>query len=554
MFDAIVVGSGISGGWAAMELCKRGLKTLMIERGRQLLHGDYPNANKNDWELPNHNELTLMDKVESPIQTLNPFMSQANRHLWIKDQDGEYLQTKPFHWFRGDHVGGRSLMWGRQCYRLSDIDFESNLRNGVGVDWPIRYADIEPWYDYVEKFIGVSGSKLGIDHLPDGIFLPPMKLNKLEREIQNKLREEYSNRFLTIGRAANITKDHQGRPACQNRNRCSRGCPLGSYFSTQSSTLPVANSTGNLTLKTDAVVQSVVYDDRMEKAIGVRFYNRATSETETIKSKIIFINASTLGSTSILLNSKSNRFPNGLGNDSGQLGKNLMDHHYNVGAIGTTSKYKEFIHNSNRPNVVYLPRFRNLTGRTQRPYVGGFAYQGGASRIGWRRPINAAEYGASYKNAATEFGDWQFSLMGYGECLPYESNRVELNPNKKDKFGMPLLDVSAQWGKNEHSMRVDMQNDAVEMLERVGLDNVTGFNDVCVMGANNHEMGTARMGKQPNTSVLNKWNQIHAVKNVFVTDGACMTSSACQNPSLTYMALTARAANFAVDELNKQNI
>ena len=552
MYDAIVVGSGISGGWAAMELCRKGLKTLVVERGRDIKHGDYPTANKEDWELPNHNSLTLMDQVNNPIQSLNPFLDQANRHLWIKDEDGEYLQSKPFHWFRGDQVGGRSLLWGRQSYRLSDLDFESNLRNGVAVDWPIRYNDLKPWYDHVEKFIGVSGSQNGLPHLPDGVFLPPMEMNKLERVISEKLTQEYDNRHLIIGRAANITVDHNGRPACQKRNRCIRGCPLGAYFSTQSSTLPAAHTTGNLTLRTDAIVKSVIYNDNKKSATGIVIHDRNTGQEETLESKIIFLNASTLGSTAILLNSTSKRFPNGMGNDSDQLGKNLMDHHYNVGAIGTTSNFSEYIHDFDRPNVVYLPRFRNIS--QKRKYNGGFAYQGGASRIGWRRPINSGEYGIPYKNEASEFGDWQFGLMGYGECLPYESNQVTLNSEKKDKFGMPLLDISAQWGANEHSMRVDMEQDAIEMLERVGLDNVTGFNNPCVMGANNHEMGTARMGKSDSTSVLNKWNQIHSVPNVFVTDGACMTSSACQNPSLTYMALTARAANYAVDELKRGNI
>ena len=555
MYDAIVVGSGISGGWAAMELCKKGISTLVLERGRELKHGDYPTANKEDWELPNHGQLTLEDQRKNPVQAKNTFMDQATKHLWVSEEEGPYLQTKPFHWFRGDHVGGRSLMWGRQSYRWSDIDFESNLRNGIAVDWPIRYKHLEPWYDYVEQFIGVSGSNEGLTQLPDGIFLPPMKMNILEKEISQVLAREYDDRVMTIGRVANITANHNGRTACQQRNRCIRGCPLGAYFSSQSSTLPIAYSTGKMTLVTGAVVKRLIYDEQHEAVSGVEYYDKSTDTHKIIKAKLIFLNASTIATTSILLNSKSKRFPNGLGNDSNQLGKNLMDHHYQVGAHGTTDKYQDYIDDSSRPNGIYLARFRNIPGKDyQKNYIGGFGFQGGASRVGWRRAIAEAEYGLEYKNAASEFGEWKMGIMGFGECLPYETNVVKLHPDRTDKYGMPLIDINADWGKNENEMRRDIKETAVEMLERVGLDKVEGYDEPCIIGANNHEMGTARMGSNPSTSVLNAWNQVHSAKNVFVTDGACMTSSACQNPSLTYMALTARAVDYAVSEVNKQNL
>ena len=537
-----------------MELCKKGLRTLVLERGREMKHGDYPTANKESWELPNHGELTLKDRIDHPVQAQSPFMDQATRHLWVKEEDGAYLQSKPFMWFRGDHVGGRSIMWGRQSYRWSDIDFESNQRNGVGVDWPIRYKDIKPWYDHVERHIGVSGSKLGLAQLPDGLFQPPMQMNHLERNVAKKLDQHYNDRHLTIGRVANLTQDHKGRSKCQYRNRCIRGCPLGSYFSSQSSTLPVAFNTGKMTLQSNALVTKVIYDDEKEKVIGVEYYDRVTNVLKIARAKIIFLNASAIATAAILLNSKSKRFPDGLGNDSDQVGRNLMDHHYKVGAQGTTSSYKEYIHDSSRPNGIYLPRFRNIPGRDMRDnYIGGFGYQGSASRVGWRRAIAEAEYGKIYKDAASEYGDWEFGIMGFGECLPYEANRVTLHSYRKDKFGMPLIDIDAQWGQNEYEMRKDMQESAVEMLHEAGLENVQGYDEPCIIGANNHEMGTARMGNDPKSSVLNKWNQIHAAANVFVTDGACMTSSACQNPSLTYMALTARAADYAVKELKRQN-
>jgi len=554
MYDAIVVGTGISGGWAALELCTNGLKTLVLERGRDMPHGDYPTANIENWDLPNQGNLTKKEKIEHAVQAQNSFMDAATKHLWINEEDGEYLQAKPYQWFRGDHLGGRSLVWGRQSYRLSDIDFESNIRNGIAIDWPIRYADIKPWYDYVEKFIGVSGSAEGLAQLPDGIFLPPMKMNKLEREASQKLKNSDPKRVMTIGRVANNTIDHNGRPACIKRNKCIRGCPLGAYFSTQSSTLPAAHATGKMDLKVNAVVKRIIYDDHKQRAIGVEYYDKEKRENITVESRIIFVNASTIATTAILLNSKSKRFPNGLGNDSGQLGKNLMDHHSQVGAQGTTPLYKDYIDDESRPNGIYIPRFKNLPGQPKSDYIGGFGYQGSASRIGWRRPIREAEFGKAYKDAATEFGDWQFGLVGFGECLPYESNQIRLYSEKEDRYGMPLVEINAQWGTNESKMRKDMQNEAIDILERVGLENIQGFDNNPIMGSNHHEMGTARMGNNQKSSVLNKWNQVHAVKNVFVTDGSCMTSSASQNPSLTYMAITARAANYAVAELKRKNL
>jgi choline dehydrogenase-like flavoprotein len=553
-YDAIVVGSGISGGWAAMELCKKGLKTIVLERGRQVEHvKDYPTTNLAPWELLHRNRNTNKIKEDQHIQ-VRGFCNEANSHFFVNDKEHPYVQKKPYDWIRGYHVGGRSLMWGRQCYRWSDLDFEANAKDGHGVDWPIRYKDIAPWYSYVERFAGISGSKEGLPQLPDGDFLPPMEMNALETHVSESIKQKFTDgRRMIIGRVANLTRGWNGRGPCQYRNLCDRGCPFGGYFSSNSATLPVAASTGNLTLRPHSIVMEVMYDKEKKKAKGVRIIDENTNESTEYFAKIIFLNASTLGSTSILLNSVSDVFPNGMGNSSDQLGRNLMDHHYHVGAGGSYDGLKDKVIFGRRPNGIYVARFRNINEKTKRSdYLRGFGYQGGASR---GMSLNADGIGAELKEQMIEAGNWSFWLGSWGEQLPHPDNRVTLSKTERDKWGLAQLEIDCEWKENEIAMRKDMMNSAAEMLEAGGLKDIYTFNDekaypgLCI-----HEMGTARMGNDPKTSVLNKWNQVHEVKNVFNTDGACMTSSACQNPSITYMALTARATDYAVSELKKGNL
>ena len=553
-FDAIVVGSGISGGWAAMEFCKAGLKTIVLERGRKVDHSkDYPTTNLSPWELLHRNRNTNKIKEEQHIQ-VRGFCNESNSHFFVNDKEHPYVQKKPYDWIRGYHVGGRSLMWGRQCYRWSDLDFEANAKDGHGVDWPIRYKDIDPWYTYVERFVGISGSKEALPQLPDGDFLPPMQMNALEQHVSESIKEKFTDgRRMIIGRVANLTQGWNGRGPCQYRNMCDRGCPFGGYFSSNSATLPVAMNTGNLTVRPHSIGMEVIYDKEKRRAKGVRIIDELTKEVIEYYAKIIFLNASTLGSTSILLNSRSDVFPNGMGNSSDQLGRNLMDHHYHVGAGGTFDGLKDKVQYGRRPNGIYVARFRNLDEKSKRSdYLRGFGYQGGASRnMSW----NTEGIGAELKEKMIEPGDWSFWLGSWGEQLPHPDNRVTLSATEKDQWGLPQLEIDCEWKENEIAMRKDMMNSAAEMLESGGIKDIYTFNDekaypgLCI-----HEMGTARMGNDPKTSVLNKWNQLHEVKNVFNTDGACMTSSACQNPSVTYMALTARAADYAVSELKKGNL
>ncbi|TRX46391.1 GMC family oxidoreductase [Fulvivirga sp. M361] len=554
-YDAIVIGSGISGGWAAKELCEKGLKTLVLERGNSISHGDYPTAMMDTWDFPHRGKLTPEEKKQYHVQSRTGFIREANKHHYVNDLENPYDEEESFDWIRGYHTGGRSLMWGRQCYRWSDLDFEANLKEGIAVDWPIRYKDLAPWYDYVERFAGISGQKMGLDHLPDSQFLPPMEMNCVEKEVKKSIESQFKGRYMTIGRTAHLTQPHNGRGKCQFRNRCDRGCPYGAYFSSQSTTLPAAQATGNLTIRHDSIVSAIIYDDQNQRASGVRVIDAQTEEVIEFKARIIFCNASTLGSTFILLNSVSSRFPNGLGNDSDQLGRNLMDHHYNVGAGGDFNGLEDKHYKGTRPNGIYIPRFRNIDKASHRDdYIRGFGYQGGARRTGWNRGIRSAAFGAEFKDALLKPGPWQMYLVGFGECLPYEDNRVKLNKDKQDKWGQPVLSINATFRENEVKMRKDMAQSAAEMLEASGLKNVHSWNDLHAVGKCIHEMGTARMGNDPKTSVLNKFGQMHAVPNVFVTDGACMTSSACQNPSLTYMALTARAAHYAVNEMKKLTI
>lgn len=556
-YDAIVIGSGISGGWAAKELTQKGLKVLMLERGRNIEHvKGYVNATKEVWEFPHRGGRTQKMIEEYPVLKRDYPLNETVLDYWVKDSESPYTEIKRFDWFRGYHVGGRSLMWGRQSYRWSEQDFEENAKDGFGVDWPIRYKDVAPWYSYAEKFAGISGSKEGLAVLPDGEFLPAMEMNLVEKDVAARIKEYYKGtRHMFIGRTANITepKPEQGRVNCQYRNRCWRGCPFGAYFSTQSSTLPAAMATGNLTLRPFAIVTKILYDKDTKKATGVEILDAETNKTYEYKSKIVFVNASALNSAWILMNSATDIWPDGLGSSSGELGHNVMDHHLGVGAGGTVDGYEDKYIFGRRPNGIYIPRFRNI-GNDKRDYVRGFGYQGGASRQGWSREIAELSIGADFKDAASEPGGWTMGMGGFGEILPYHENKITLDKTKKDKWGLNVLAFDVELKDNEKKMRIDMINDAKEMLEAAGVKNVTARDGDGTPGRGIHEMGTARMGRDPKTSVLNGNNQVWDAKNVFVTDGACMTSASSVNPSLTYMALTARAADFAVSELKKRNL
>jgi choline dehydrogenase-like flavoprotein len=553
-YDAIVVGTGISGGWAAKELTEKGLKTLVLERGRNVNHiEDYPTMLDKPWQIPNNDELPAEEADHYKKQMRTGYtVKETTKHWWVKDTEHPYEEEKRFDWIRGYHVGGRSIMWGRQSYRLAPMDFEANARDGIGTDWPIRYSDIEQWYDYVEGFAGISGQNEGLDQLPDGNFLPPMDLNCVEEDMRERLMAEFG-RVLTIGRTANLTQPHNGRGKCMYRNLCIRGCPYGGYFSSNAATLPAAEATGNMTLRPHSVVRSVIYDEDLGKAVGVEVTDAETGETMEYYANIIFLNASTVNSTLILMNSRSGRFPNGLGNDSGELGHNLMDHHFRVGASGEIEGYDDQYYFGKRPNGFYIPRFRNI-GSDKRDYIRGFGYQGSASRQDWKRGVRELAIGKPLKDLVRTPGKWNAGMGGFGEMLPYHENRMYLNYDNVDKFGLPTVVFDCEFKENELKMREDMKNDAAEMLEASGFKNVYTFDDPGGPGLGIHEMGTARMGRDPMTSVLNEWNQVHSCKNVFVTDGACMTSAGCQNPSLTYMALTARAADYAVNELRKGNL
>ncbi|MEI9918240.1 MAG: GMC family oxidoreductase [Bacteroidota bacterium] len=561
-YDAIVVGTGISGGWAAKELTEKGLKTLVLERGRMVEHPNYPTAMKDPWDFPNGGRPTQEDLKNQFKQNRTGYtIHQSSKHWFVNDLENPYSEKdgKRFDWMRGYHVGGRSIMWGRHSYRWSDLDFNANAKDGIAIDWPVRYAEIKPWYDYVETFIGVTGQAENLPQLPDGIFQPPMEMNCLEQEIKKNVMEKMG-RVITIGRIAHITDKllHDKSPqrgSCKYRNLCVRGCPFGAYFSSNSSTLPAAMATNNMTLMPNSIVHELIYDEKLGKATGVRVKDAETGEDREYFAKVIFLCASTMGSTYVLMNSTSNRFPNGFGNDSGELGHNIMDHHLGVGASGEYDGFEDKYYSGRRANSLYIPRFRNI-GNDKRNYLRGFGYQGGASRQNWSRMIAEMSLGANLKEEVTKPGKWSIGLTGFGEILPYHDNFVVINKEVKDKHGLPTLLFDTELKDNEMKMRVDMAADAAEMLEASGLKNVKPYDREAqrAVGLGIHEMGTARMGKDPKTSVLNKWNQVHASPNVYVTDGSFMTSAACVNPSLTYMAFTARAVNHAVEELKKQNI
>ncbi|MGK0253964.1 MAG: choline dehydrogenase-like flavoprotein [Mariniflexile sp.] len=564
-YDAIVIGTGISGGWAAKELCENGLKTLVLERGPMVKHiEDYPTANLDPWDMPNGGASTRETRERKFKQARDGSATKEDRqHFFVDDITHPYNEIRRFDWIRGYHVGGRSLMWGRQSYRLSDIDFEANKKEGIAVDWPVRYKDIEPWYDRVEEFIGVSGENLGLKQLPDQKLLKPMNLNCVEEHLKAKIAENFDDdRLLTIGRTAHITegtKPGLGRSTCQYRNRCARGCPFGAYFSSNSSTLPAAEATGNMTLRPNSIVHEILYDDTTKKAAGVKIIDAETKETIVYKAKVIFLCASTMASASILLQSKSERFPNGLGNDSGEIGHNIMDHHFKVGARAKADGFEDKYMKGRRANGIYIPRFRNLGEKTDiKDFKRGYGYQGGATRESISELVAELKYGPALKEAILKPGEWNITLLGFGETLPDHNNKMYMDYDKLDQWGLPTITFDADFGENELAMRKDMQEQAIKMLQSAGFTHVQGYDETGeegrAMGLGIHEMGTARMGRDPKTSVLNEYNQVHACTNLYVTDGAFMTSSGCQNPSLTYMAFTARAANHAAEELKKNNL
>lgn len=560
-YDAIVVGTGISGGWAAKELCEAGLKTLVLERGRMVNHvTDYPTAFLDDWDLPNNGHLPREEKARQFKQARAGYTVRAQHNFWfVDDLEHPYNEAKRFDWMRGYQVGGRSITWGRHSYRWSALDFEANLKDGIAVDWPVRYKDIAPWYDRVEAFIGVSGEMLGLPQLPDGVFEPMMELNCVEQHVREQVARHFDGRTVTAGRVANINSNKQfagaNRMRCQQRNRCMRGCPFGAYFSSNASTLPVAEATGNMTLRPDSIVHEIMYDPDTEKATGVKIIDRITHKEYEFRAKVIFLCASTIASAAILLQSRSDRFPEGMGNDSGQLGRNIMDHHHGVGANGRIDAYEDNYYKGRKPAGVYIPRFRNLdnASRTDK-FIRGYGYQGGASRSNWKETIAELSYGKDLKEAILKPGGWSFGIWGFGEVLPHEDNRMYLDYDKVDKWGLPTVTFDVEFRENEWKMREDMKEQAVDMLEKAGFRDILPFDNPGAPGLGIHEMGTARMGRNPETSVLNGYNQVHAVKNVYVTDGSFMTSSSCVNPSLTYMAFTARAAGHAVQELKKGTI
>jgi choline dehydrogenase-like flavoprotein len=556
VYDAIVVGSGISGGWAAKELTEKGLKVLLLERGRNIEHiKDYAETNKPTWEYPHRGGRTQKMIEEYPVLKRDYPLNERSLHWWVKDSECPYTEVKRFDWFRGYHVGGRSLTWGRQSYRWSEMDFEANAKEGISIDWPIRYKDIEPWYTHVEKFAGIQGSAENLPQLPDSHFLPAMQLNVVEKDVAARIKKHYNNkRTLIIGRTAHVTGPLAGRTLCQYRDMCSNGCPYGGYFSTQSSTLPAAVATGNLTLRPFSIVTDIIYDKDTKKAKGVRVLDAETNQTYEFLSKIVFLCASAFNSTWVLMNSATDIWPDGLGSASGELGHNVMDHHFRCGASGDVEGYEDKYYSGFRPTGFYIPRFRNLPGDEKRDYLRGFGYQGSASRQGWSREVKEMTIGSDFKDLLSEPGSWRMGATAFGEILPYHENKIFLDKSKTDKWNLPVLGMDVAIKENEKKMRKDMMEDMKEMLEASGVKNATTFDNEYFPGMGIHEMGTARMGRDQKTSILNSNNQVWDCKNVFVTDGACMTSASCVNPSLTYMAMTARAANFAVGELKKGNL
>lgn len=557
-FDAIVIGSGISGGWAAKELCEKGLKTLVLERGRNVEHKkDYPTMVSNPWDMPHRNQIPLADRIENPVVNRCYAYKEDTEHFFVKDTEHPYVQEKPFDWVRGYQVGGKSLIWARQTQRWSKYDFEGPGRDGFAVDWPIRYDDIAPWYSYVERFVGVSGNNDGVETLPDGEFLPAWEMNCVEKEIRDRILASYQDRHVMIGRCAHLTQPQEhhlkmGRGQCMARNQCYRGCPFGAYFSSNAATLPAAAATGNLTIRPDSVVHSIIYDDQKGKVTGVRVVDRETKSVSEYFAKVIFLNASALNSNLILLNSTSNRFPNGLGNDSGLLGKYVAFHNYRGNISASFEGMEDKYYFGRRPTAVMMPNFRNVK-KQEMDFLRGYMTFYTAGRSGWggRRDL---PFGADFKEQNSLPGLWHVFMMMQGETIPKESNFVSLSPTEKDAWGIPLLQVNVDYDDNDEKILKDFLEQGTEMLTKAGCKDIRTSDSKQAPGLDIHEMGGVRMGRDPETSLLNGWNQMHACKNVFVTDGACMTSTGTQNPSITYMALTARAADYAVKQLKAGNI
>src|SRR5712664_3193591 len=556
-YDAIVIGSGITGGWAAKELTEKGLKTLVLEAGRSIVpERDYV-EHVPVWELQYRGWDRRVERAKTqPIQRECYYAcDEYSSKFFVNDVENPYSTDpgKHFSWIRGRQVGGKSLIWGRQSYRWSDLDFEANLKEGVAVDWPIRYAEIAPWYDYVEEFAGISGQAEGLPQLPDGEFLLPMEMTGVEQDVRDALAKKFDDRMMTIGRSAVFTQVHKGRAACHYCGVCHRGCITQSYFSSLNSTLPAAQKTGRLTLRPYSVVHSLIFDSNARRVSGVRVIDAQSKNLLEFKARVFFICASTLESTRILLNSATPEFPNGLANTSGELGHDLMDHHMGAGAGGEMPGHEDKMPFGNRPNGIYIPRFRNVNSK-HKDFLRGYGYQGGGSRDGWSGSAWKAGIGAEFKNSLKMPGPWRMGIGGFGECLPNHNNYVEVDKEKLDAWGIPTLKISCGWGQNELTMSKDIAVQAAEMLAAAGAKDIYVYQDISTPGLGIHEMGTARMGRDPKTSVLNSNNQAHDAKNLFLTDGACMASSACVNPSLTYMALTARACDFAVSAMKKNNL
>ena len=558
-FDAIVIGSGISGGWAAKELCEHGLKTLVLERGRNVVHlKDYPTATKNPWDFPHRTHEPLSVAKENPIVERCYAFSEASQHFFVKDKEHPYVQEKPFDWIRGYQVGGKSLLWARQTQRWSKFDFEGPGRDGFAVDWPIRYDDIAPWYSHVERFAGIAGNHDGLETLPDGEFLPAWEMNAVEKDMSKRINAHYRDRHVVIGRCAHLTKPNeihkqQGRGQCQARSLCERGCPFGGYFSSNSSTIPWAERTGNLTLRPDSVVHSIIYDEKKGKATGVRVIDAHTKESTEYYAKIIFVNAATMNTNLVLLNSTSSRFPNGLGNDNGLLGKYVAFHNYRGTLSASMDGYLDSYYYGRRPCAIMMPNFRNVY-KQEMDFLRGYMTFYSVMRAGWGHSTDGPQIGSDYKEAISEPGPWVVYVQMQGETIPKETNHVSLSKDEKDAWGIPLLKMSVVYDDNDIKSMHDFTAQAQEMLTIAGCKDIRIYDTNQAPGLDIHEMGGVRMGKDPKTSLLNAWNQVHACPNVFVTDGSCMVSTSTQNPSLTFMAITARAANHAVEELKKGNV
>jgi choline dehydrogenase-like flavoprotein len=552
-FDAIVIGSGITGGWAAKELAEKGFKTLLLERGRKVEHAvDYQGEHRPKWDYPFRGQVDRKTSERDYfIQNRFGWFTAQNQQFWNNDRLNPYVldEDKPFHWVRAGVLGGRSLLWSRQCYRWSDLDFEANARDGHGIDWPIRYEDIRPWYDHVEEVVGISGEKLGLPQLPDGRFQPPMEMNVVEKHFRKSVEEQFPGRTATIGRVAVLTQPKNGRHACHYCGPCSNGCSARAYFSSLTVTLPLAQATGNLSTRTDAVVEGLDHDPQSGKVSGVRFIDANTGQRETATGRVVFLCASAIASAQIMLNSKSEVFPNGLANRSGALGRYVMDHTFATHVSGIIPGFLDKMEYGFRPNGVYIPRFRNLEGQDgDADFVRGYGYQGGVHRMTWQQVYrDIPGFGAEYKKALHDPGPWRIGFSGFGEILPDKRNVMFLDEKQKDRFGIPQVRFDVAYRENEKRMIADIMKQGEAMLAAAGATDIRSGPGPMIMGRGVHEMGTARMGHDPAESVLNGWNQAHDVKNLFVTDGACMTSGSCVNPSITYMAITARAANHAAD-------